>query len=254
MNLISAFVGLLTAASTFAATGATLSSSNIDTRTTLYEMVFADQTFAGAFNQRSDLLQFNGDIGDSGIFSVTGFAPGATISVLPGAGMAITDLQPANASGVIFYTATVVGTSDLTLTQSWVNRGTLTTGVTSGGLHYLDFFARNSGFLRTGGVFDFSVSIPGNWSTFGTSSGQVELLGVNSEFSITQSFIYDAVSNRTMFQAVDSNYTQVTSDVHFVLYGQAVPEPASAAMLVVGAALIGLRHRSRQRSGVGCCT
>ena len=246
MNLFK-FAGLSLIFASLGATGATLSDSNINRRTTLYVMNFSDLTFAGAFNQRSDALQFNGAVGDSGTFGVVGFPPGATISVVPDFGMTVSNIQPANSAGVVFYTTSIVGTSNLNVTQSWINTGTLTTGATAGGLRYLDFFARNSGFLRIGGTFDFNVTIPGNWSSIGTSTGQVQLLGVNPQFSVTQTFVYDTNTNRTTFQAINSNYQQSTSDIHFVLYGAPVPEPASVAMLSLGLITLLLKHRLRRQ-------
>jgi hypothetical protein len=227
---------------------ATLTDNNINVRATTYDMSFADLTFSGAFNLRADRLSFSGAVGDSGTFGVVGFPPGFTISVDAGSGMAITNLLPANASGVIFYTATITGATDQTLVQSWNNRSTLTRGVTPGGLYFLEFFGRNSGFLRSGGTFDYAISIPGSWSTLGTSTGQVEFLGINSNFSITQNFVYDSVSGRTVFQAVNSAYNPALTgpDVHFILYGQPVPEPAQLLMFVVGVPAL-LLYRSRRR-------
>jgi hypothetical protein len=241
--------GMLLAFATLAAHGAALSENNIDLRTTHYDMVFDDLTFANAFNHRSDLLQFHGSVGDTGSFGVVGFSAGDTISVTPGAGMSVSNLQPANGSGVVVYTASIIGTTALDLTQSWINTGTLTHGVTAGGLNYLDFFSKNSGFLRTGGLFDFFVSIPGNWSTFGTSTGQVEFLGLNPHFTISQDFVYDAASDQTTFEAIDTNYVQDSTNVHFILYGQAlaVPEPTSAALLSMGVLALALGQRVRRR-------
>lgn len=230
---------------------ATLNDNNIDVRTTTYDMSFSDLTFAGAFNLRADRLSFSGSVGDSGTFGIAGFPPGSTVSVVPGSGMSITSLLPANAGGVIFYTAAITGTTDQTLVQSWINRGTLTRGITPSGLNFLEFFGRNTGFLRAGGTFDYAISIPGNWSVLGTSTGQVEFLGISSSFSIAQNFVFDPTTGRTTFQALNSSYnpTSVGPDIRFVLYGQPVPEPAQLLMFLLGLPALALyRSCSRPRA------
>lgn len=227
---------------------AALDTSNIDTRTTTNDLHFSDLTFSNASNNRSDLLNFHGTVGDSGTFGIVGFQPDRTISTASGAGIAVSNLQPANSAGTVFYTATIIGTTDLTLRQSWVNIGTLTVGTTPTGLHYLDFFGRNAGFLRAGGVFDYSVSIPGNWSSFGTSTGQVDFLGINPDFKITKNFIYDPSIDRTFIEAVNTNYNinNARSDLHFVLFGQPVPEPSTTVMLALGLAGLFVFDKARR--------
>ncbi|MET0384098.1 MAG: hypothetical protein ABW032_11810 [Burkholderiaceae bacterium] len=243
--------GLSLSVAAAAAHSAALTNANIDLRETLYQMSFADLTFAGARNDRSDVLHFHGGVGDSGTFGITGFPPGfAGVSVEPASGMSVSGLQPADASGVVRYTAAIVGPSAQTLRQSWINNGLLTSGVTAGGLRFLEFNSKNIGFLRPGGEFDFTVTIPGDWSTFGTATGDVEFLGINPDFSITRNFIYDAASDTTTFAAVDSNYRLNATDVDFVLYGAPVPEPqARAAMLVGLLPMLGFAHRRRRAGG-----
>ena len=186
MNLLPRLVAVSLLAASLGAHATPLTNANIDDRTTHYDMVFSGLSFAGAYDQRSDLLQFHGAVGDSGIFDVTGVPPVSTFLVQPGAGMSASNLQTANANGDVFYTATVVGTTDVNLTQLWVNSKQLTSGITADGLYYLDFSAKNFGSLRTGGSFDFFVSIPGNWSTFGSALGQVQFLGINPEFTVVR--------------------------------------------------------------------
>lgn len=248
MRPLSRSFAALSLAVCMGAGAAPLNNNSIDVRTTTFDMSFADLTFAGAFNYRADQLTFRGTVGDSGTFGVNGLAPGSSISVIPGSGMNVTNLQPASASGVVFYTVSITGTTDLTITQSWITTRTINSGITSAGQYYIDFFGRNSGFLRAGGIFDYSISIPGDWSSSGASSGQVQFLGINSDFSVAKNFVFDATTGRTTLEAINSDYnpTAVGPDIHFVLYGQPVPEPTSAMMLSLGLAVL-LFKRPRRR-------
>jgi hypothetical protein len=247
-------IAIVLAVGSVTARSAVLTAANIDSRDTLYALSFADSSFAGAFTARSDNLHFHGNVGDSGTFGIVGFTPGNTsVSFTPASGMAVSNVQPANAALTILYTASIVGASQQSLTQSWINVSTLTSGVTAGGLDFLDFNAANSGFLRSGGQFDFKVVIPGHWSTFGTSSGDVQFLGINPAFTIVQNFAYDAVAGSTTFEALDSSYALgATTDVHFVLFGAtaAVPEPATWILMLAGSLpMLGWAQRRRRAVG-----
>jgi hypothetical protein len=128
-------VGVSLAAASIASQAAPLTTNNIDERDTLYALSFSDLTFAGALANRSDLLNFHGSVGDSGGFGISGFPPGyAGVSIVPGAGMTVTNQLPASSGGVVSYTAGIIGTSDLTVTQSWINHASVTTGITADGL------------------------------------------------------------------------------------------------------------------------
>jgi hypothetical protein len=239
------------------AAAAPLSNANIQQRTTTNAITFADLSFTGASAARSDRMDVIAGVGDSGVFTVTGFRPGFSIAVTSGAGIAITNLQPADAGGVVRYTTTVVGPLDQNFTQSWTigasttGSGTLTLGVSPGGLHYLEFFGRNQGFLPQGGTFDYSVSMPGDWSQAGTATGQAQFLGVNPSFTVTDSFTYDPNTHTTTLRILNTNYNlaQPSTDLHFILWGQPVPEAPTAALLASGLALLGWLSRRRAARG-----
>jgi hypothetical protein len=247
--IVSASLAVLGAA----ANSATLTDDNIDYRQTLYQIPFTNLSFAGAINVRWDELHFHGNVGDSGTFGIPGFAPGSSdVSIEPAAGMAVDDVQPANASGVVLYTATIVGSTDQSLKESWIDGAKVTTGLTPGGLAFLEFDAADSGFLRAGGQFDFVVAFPGDWSHLGKTTGSAELLGVNPEFTIIQNFNYDSAANYTMFEAVDSNYGLDSTDVRFILYGAPIPEPSTFALMLAAIVPLPAAARRRKRSeGVG---
>lgn len=242
---------LLLTALALPAAAAPLSNANIYQRTTTHTISFADMSFAGASAARADRMDVAADVGDSGVFSVTGFRPGFAISVSAGAGVDISNLMPADAAGVVRYTTTIAGAQDQNFTQSWTitasttGTGTLTLGISDGGLQYLEFFGRNQGFLSQGGRFDYSVSMPGDWSRPGTESGQVQFLGVNPGFTITQDFEYDALTDLTTVRIVNGSYdyARPSTDLHFILWGQPVPEVPTLALLGVGLVVLAWRSQ-----------
>ena len=124
----------------------------------------------------------------------------------------------------------------------------MTTGVSSNGLHYLEFTGDNHGFLKAGGVFDYSVTLPGNWSKQGTSTGDSELVAVNPEFTVTKDFVFDAVSDTTTLEVLDTNYDLSHSDVglDFIVFGSPVSEPLPSALLLAGLGALGWTSRRRQ--------
>ena len=154
------------------AMSATLTNSNIDTRTTTNVLSFSDLAFDNLDKQRSDLLRFHGSVGAAGTFTINGpFGPGVVVAVVPGSGMSVSNEARDPSTGSISYKAAITGTNNLAITQSWnvTTSSSMTTGVSGNGLHYLEFTGNNDGFLKAGGVFDYAVTLPGNWSTPGTA-------------------------------------------------------------------------------------
>ena len=237
-----------------AALSATLTNDNIDTRTTTNVLSFSDLAFDNLDKVRTDVLQFQGAVGDSGTFNVTGaFNPGDTTSVVSGSGISISNVTAPGAFG-FSWTATVVGSANQTVTQSWSMAQTtsVVTGVTGGGLNYLEFNGNNNGFLKTGGTFDYSVTLPGDWSTQGTATGDSQLLGLGAGFVVTKDFVFDPTSNTTTVEVLSTSYAAGSPNVglNFMLYGStAVPvdEPTPTALLLAGLGAIGWIGRRRQR-------
>jgi hypothetical protein len=249
---------LLIAAAVFSphmwASAAQLTNSNIDTRNTLDALSFADLTFSGASYSTSTSLQFHGSPGDSGGFKIVGFAPGKIVSVKSGAGIAISGLAPADSAGNVSYTTTIVGATDQTITQAWTVSASQadplkTFRLTRGefdGLNTLELKASGNGFLKAGGPFDFAASIPGNWSTLGNSTGQVQLLNLSAELTILKNFTFDAATNLTYFEVRNYSYNgSSTVSFDFMLFGSPVPEPASYYLMGIGLVAIGARRKVR---------
>jgi hypothetical protein len=95
-------------------------------------------------------------------------------------------------------------------------------------------------------AFDTSVTLPGNWTRQGTSSGDHELLGVAPGFSAPQ-FVYDASDNTTTVTTSDPTYAGGKFGLDFTLFGSAVPEPETWAMMLVGFGALGGALRSSRR-------
>lgn len=234
------------------AMSAALTNSNIDSRTTTNVLSFSDLAFDNLDKQRTDLLQFHGSVGDAGKFTIDGpFGANVKVSVTPGSGMAVSKeaFDPATAS--ISYQAAITGKSSQTITQSWNVRtsSSMKTGIAGNGLHYLEFIGTNNGFLKAGGVFDYSVTLSGDWSTQGTATGDSELLGLNPEFTIAKDFIFDAASDTTTLEVINSRYDLSHPNVglDFIVFGApAVSEPLPSALLLAGLGALGWMSRRRQ--------
>jgi hypothetical protein len=235
-----AFAALM---ATHLATAATLSNANIDTRHTHYQLAPGDAVFEGWNGAVATDLQFHGNVGDSGVFGVVGFPPGYTISVTSGSGIAISNLTPADASGVIRYTATVIGPSDQTVRQAWSFTGGVVVDPATGPLATLEFNRSHSGFLRTGGSFVYSIDIGGDWSAAGVAPQHHVLRGFTPAFTVVDDFVYDSVAGRTRFSMRDTTWDNTSVNLDFVLYGAPVPEPASAVLLAAGLGWMLMRRR-----------
>ena len=236
------------------AMSASLTNSNIDSRTTTNLLSFSDLAFDHLAKERTDLLQFHGSVGDAGKFTIDGpFGPSVAVSVTPGSGMSISNEAFDPATGSVSYRAAVTGKSGLTVTQSWIvhTSSSMKTGVAGNGLHYLEFIGSNTGFLKAGGAFDYAVTLPGDWSTQGTATGDSELLGLNPEFTVTKDFVFDASTDTTTLEVFNAHYdlSQPNVGLDFIVYGTpAVSEPLPSALLLAGLGALGWASRRRRAS------
>ena len=105
-----------------------------------------------------------------------------------------------------------------------------------------------AGFLKAGGVFDYSVTLPGNWSTQGTATGDSQLLGVNPQFTVTRDFVFDPRSNTTTLEVLDTHYDPSHPNVglDFIVFGSPVSEPLPSTLLMAGLGALGWVSRRRR--------
>ncbi|HXZ16092.1 MAG TPA: hypothetical protein VEH77_09015 [Roseiarcus sp.] len=135
----------------------------------------------------------------------------------------------------------------------------------SGGLATLNF--NDGGFenLPVGNPpIDFYVFVylPGNWTTIGTSTGDITINGIaDPRFTIVAP-TYNSGLNQTTIEAFSTDYTGTANtpvDLNFTLYGGpvsvppgTVPEAPTWAMLMAGfvglAGLVGARRRAAGRA------
>lgn len=236
------------------AMSASLTNDNIDTRSTANVLSFSDLSFDDLSKLRTDTLQFHGAVGDAGKFTIDGpFGPHVSVTVAPGSGMSVSNQSYDAATGSVSYRAAITGSAGQTITQSWTvtSSSSMQTGVAANGLHYLEFVGNNVGFLKPGGLFDYSVTLPGDWSRNGTATGDSELLGLNAEFTVTKDFVFDAASDTTTLDVRSTNYdvSHPAVGLDFRLFGvSAVGEPATPALLLAGLGLMGFTIR-RRRAG-----
>ena len=247
---LSKILAAMAAALPAVAMSASLTNSNIDTRTTTNLLSFSDLAFDNVSKLRTDTLRFHGSVGDAGKFTIDGpFGPTVVVSVVAGAGMSVAN-ETLDPTGSVSYRAAITGTANQSITQSWTvhTSPSLSVGVSGNGLHTLEFVGANNGFLKSGGVFDYAVTLPGNWSTQGTATGDFELLGLNPEFSITKDFTFDPASNTTTLEVLDTHYDLKHPNVglDFVVFGSPVSEPLTPALLLSGLGALGWMRRRRQ--------
>lgn len=129
-----------------------------------------------------------------------------------------------------------------TFGESWIVPGI------HNGRYTLDFIGGGSGWAApvTGILFKLVVTINGNWSQFGTGTGQLEWLGyTGSGYSVDKLFTY--ANGVTTLELSNSNWDRLSPDAAFRLYGESVvPEPATIVLLATGLLALGAVARSRR--------
>ena len=240
---------LLLACAAVGVTGGAAQAQVASSRTSDFNVSFSNPTFSDA--KASAAIVFN--MPAQTPFSkkiLRTFPAGVTNLVFTDSG-GITQTEGTPSGGKTPFTITGDGAAgtfgfdyDIAATKS----GPLLTLGRSGKLATLNFDRSGSVNAFTPFAFDISVALPGNWTQAGTSTGDHEVLGEGAGFSTPQ-FVYDAGSNITTVTTSDPTYTGGPSGLDFTLFGSAVPEPATWAMMLVGfGALGGVLRSSRRRA------
>jgi hypothetical protein len=125
----------------------------------------------------------------------------------------------------------------------------LSSGV-SGGYNYLDEIYNPTANQVTGGTFNFTAIINGNYSASGTTTGSHQLISINNFWTIGQNFTFDGTN--TIFTASISNYDPAANQINleYKIFGAstaltAVPVPA--AVWLFGSALAGFLGFNRRK-------
>jgi hypothetical protein len=213
------------------------SDSTFDNADALYVTSYAygaqtptTQTFNQSFSSNAAepfFFDTGGGISISGISGTPG--PGAVVGI---------DLASNGSAG--FW--------DVSYNEPAIPSGGVLTPGTSGGLATLNF--TGGGFVNgTNGTNDgvpsqffIFVHLAGNWTTMGTSTGDVEFNSVGPGFS-TPTFTFNAANDTTTVESINDDYQSGgVTNLDFTLFGAevaAVPEPSTWAMMLLGFGILG---------------
>ena len=120
---------------------------------------------------------------------------------------------------------------------------------TAGGRRVLDFRGGGNGLLDAGSLFVLVVFAQGDWT--GANAAQLQLLGINPAFSITDNFsTYNAALDATIFtaSAFSDGSGGFGPDLQFRLLGETLPVPEPQPALLLGAGLLAVLVISRRRA------
>lgn len=149
----------------------------------------------------------------------------------------------ANAAGIGTHTFRYDTAIASSFSASWI------VGGIANGYYTLEF--SGGGFLANileNNSFDIGVSIAGDWSQMGNSTGQLEFLSIDPAWTTVKNFQYDPVSDTTEFFATNSNYAQFGGpSLNFRLYGAAVPEPSTLWLFGIGATVAAMAFARRRK-------
>lgn len=116
---------------------------------------------------------------------------------------------------------------------------TLNNGI-SGGFHYLDESYNPTANQTSGATFSYTVDIAGNYSGSGVGAGLHQLESLNSNWAVTQNFVFNGTD--TVFSATVNDYNPAIDQIglEYRIYGAPAPVPLPAACWLLLGGLGGL--------------
>jgi hypothetical protein len=90
-----------------------------------------------------------------------------------------------------------------------------------------------------GGTFTYTLSIAGDFSAVGIGTGEHQLIGLNSLWTVTQNFAFNGTD--TIFSAYKNNYDPTTDRIglDYQIYGSVAPVPLPAALPLLLSGVLG---------------
>lgn len=116
---------------------------------------------------------------------------------------------------------------------------TLSAGI-DGGYYFLEGTYDPTARQTTNASFFYELILDGNYSGVGNSTGDHQILSLNSGWTVDTNFVFDGT--HTIFMAHKNAYAPQTDQINFSyqIFGAAVPVPLPPSFLVLCSGLMGL--------------
>jgi hypothetical protein len=202
-------------------------------RTSTYQIDPGTSSFGNAsafYSVGFDLTATNQGDSGTGDFAVKS---GYSNFQVANTGGAVTTIDPTTGVGLIsFPTSNLSGTTTFSYDTGATGFGSSFLQQSSANdLSTLEFSGGGFGIVEAGTSFNLHMTIDGNWTNMGTSSGDLQLLGYNPEWT-APTFTY--LGGQTIVNMYNGDFDGSSTSgpsLDFKLYGAPVPTPTPAVWL-----------------------